>query len=79
MLQSMGSQRVRHELATKQRVLSFVPYVNPEKSQDRGAIPTFGFVTDNRIEKDFFLSILIVSRRESPFGLTCLILANPLF
>lgn len=39
--------------------------------------------TDNRVEKDFFsfnsLSILLmVSGRESPFGLTCLTLANPL-
>ena len=53
MLQSMGSQRVRHKLATKQHVLSFVPYVNPEKSQDRGAIPTFGFITDLDLSHGF--------------------------
>ena len=54
MLQSMGSQRVRHELATEQQyVLSFVPYVNPGKSQDRGAIPTCSLVTDLDLSHGF--------------------------
>ena len=50
----MGSQRVRHELATEQQcVLSFVPYVNPGKSQDGGAIPTCSLVTDLDLSHGF--------------------------